>query len=272
MSRRLLAMPVVLLLVACGPESKKKPALLVDEPVQQYEMGIGFLRQGRPDRALPYLEMASATEPQNPLYAYGVGLALLGMKDYRRAEAAFLQVLDIDPFLTDAHNNLGIIYGELGDKQRARAQFERVLTDRRYPTPEVARYNLGALLLDAGSYQQAADHLGAAAELKPDNAEWRLRYALALSGLERWSGAAAEGARAAARRGRGAVPARARLPAAERPGRGPAVLRAGAGAGSGDGVGHGGGQAARVARRELRERASGGVARAARARGVSVGG
>ena len=69
-----------------------------------------------------------------------------GLVDHRagrllQAQAAYRQILTIDPAHADAHNNLGIALGGLGRPAEAEASFREALRLR--PNYPEAHYNLG---------------------------------------------------------------------------------------------------------------------------------
>jgi tetratricopeptide (TPR) repeat protein len=175
-----------------GKNTGNTPVGTISDPVQLYNIGTEYLRQGRPDRAIPLLEEAVAGQPDSPLIAYVLGLSYYGVRDLDKAEKVFLKLLDGDPFFTDAHNSLGIVYADRGDWARARVQFEQVLGDKRYLTPEVARFNLGRVLLAEGLAAEAVPLLKMSAEAKPLNPLYRFQYGVALEGLGRFEEARKE--------------------------------------------------------------------------------
>lgn len=171
----------------CGGPKRLEPKL--DEGVvdHAYRIGLQYLKQGKPDLALAEFEKVVAAEPKNSLYWNVLGLACLGTADYARAGQAFGKVTELNPYFTDAHNNLGIVYSETGDYDRALAEFEKVLADKLYPTPEVARFNIGRIYLLRGDASSALPYLQQANVARPTDADWLLELGCAYEKLGRYT-------------------------------------------------------------------------------------
>jgi Flp pilus assembly protein TadD len=69
----------------------------------------------------------------------------------------------------EAHYNLGIALGQMGDVERAAEQFRTVL--RLHPDDASAEANLGAALAQMQRYPEAKQHLERALELDPHQAD-----------------------------------------------------------------------------------------------------
>ena len=81
------------------------------------------------------------------------------MGRYPDAERSLRAALEIDPYMTDAHNNLGVVYDKMGDKVRAEESFQAALADHNYPTPEKVHLNLGLLYESQGRREEAITEL-----------------------------------------------------------------------------------------------------------------
>jgi Tfp pilus assembly protein PilF len=75
--------------------------------------------------------------------------------------------LKIDPKFSEAANNLGTAYIELGRYGEACKMFEQVLTDDLYGTPFIAQGNLGWALYKSGNAANGIAHLRTAVQLNP---------------------------------------------------------------------------------------------------------
>ena len=49
------------------------------------------------------------------------------MRDYEKAEAEYLKVIEIDPSFTDGHENLGVIYATRKDYKKAIEIWKKIL-------------------------------------------------------------------------------------------------------------------------------------------------
>ena len=96
---------------------------------------------------------------------------------HAEAEAAFRKALELDPFLGDAHNNLGALYDRMGRQDEAEREFRLAADDPAYPTPEKALLNLGLLYASQGRDEEAIRVLRKAVEI--DRKYYRAHYELA---------------------------------------------------------------------------------------------
>jgi type IV pilus assembly protein PilF len=87
----------------------------------------------------------------------------------RNADAAdaFRRALELDPYLTDAHNFLGVVYTEMGRPEEAEEQFRVALDDPAYPTPENIYLNLALAYAAQGRDDEAIGQLRTAVEINP---------------------------------------------------------------------------------------------------------
>lgn len=84
-----------------------------------------------------------------------LGLMALKTGDTAKALAIFLQAVEIDPMLADAHNNIGTIYHEMGDEESAISAFQAAL--KVDPGYSVAWMNLGNALKKSGRFEEAIE-------------------------------------------------------------------------------------------------------------------
>jgi tetratricopeptide (TPR) repeat protein len=119
------------------------------------------------------------------LFNTGVQAEKAGRLD--EAEKAFLAVLDQGGKKAFVYNNLGIVYRDRGDDQRALAQFrEAVRLDARYAAPRVL---MGSSLLALGRVKEAVVELEAAVKIDPRETAARRELARAYTRAGNLSGA-----------------------------------------------------------------------------------
>jgi len=176
---------LVALLAACGASKKAAETAAEPDPNATFRRGTEHLAKGRPDLAVRELETSVALIPDNPVFSYSLGLAYLGTADYERAAATFHQTLMVDPYFTDAHVALSIVYSELERHDEALREIDVALTDKRFLTPEVAYFNKGKILHALGRPEEAEIFLRRACTKKPDNIDWIVRHATVLEALDR---------------------------------------------------------------------------------------
>lgn len=106
-------------------ESGSVPVLLT--------LGGAYVMAGRHREAIQPLEVARDAEPQNALIWINLGAAYLGNPvlatpdQQLEAIQAFGQAVKLDPAAPSAEYNLGLIYVDRGEKDRAVAAFQKAL-------------------------------------------------------------------------------------------------------------------------------------------------
>lgn len=107
-------------------------------------LGGAYILQGKHRRAIPALEAASRLEPDNAMVWSNLAAAYLGKlplstpEQQERAIAAYERALAIDPQAPNVHYNLGLIYLERNDPERAAICFHAAL--RTDPNDRDAQY------------------------------------------------------------------------------------------------------------------------------------
>jgi len=121
-------------------------ALAPDNAAAAINLGAAYILQGKHDLAVPVLEAAAQLEPDNAMVWVNLAAAYLGKLPFAAAERqnraiqAFERALTLDPTAANVHYNLGLIYLERKDHQRAATHFTAALaTD---PDDRDARYYL----------------------------------------------------------------------------------------------------------------------------------
>lgn len=171
------AVVAALLAPGCGgktPATKPDPKM---DNQQRVRLADSYARAGKMPEALDTLEEAVALEPSNAsLHNYhGQYLFLAGR--FGLAEEAFRRALVLDPYLTDARNNLGAVLDRVGRRDEAIAEFKKALEDPAYPTPQKVWLNLGMTYATQGRSEEAISAMRQAVELDPKF--YRAHYELA---------------------------------------------------------------------------------------------
>lgn len=127
------------------------------------ELGAGYIRNGRYDRALAKLQKALKFDPNHALAHNYLGVLYSRLDQDDLASKHFKRSLEIDPHSSTAMNNYAIFLCEQGKYDDAQTQFQKVFKNPLY-------------MNRAGSYQSAAF----CADLKGDYAQSEKLYRKAL--------------------------------------------------------------------------------------------
>ncbi|MDR2353136.1 MAG: tetratricopeptide repeat protein [Deltaproteobacteria bacterium] len=146
---------VVTLLAACAP-SRPQPNY---DPVRRLnaviDVGLVAIQTGDYSKALVTLREAEKMAPNNADIKHYIGRVYYLLDDTETAINFYNQALAMDPTKTEIHNNLGIIYMEAKEYDKARAEFQLCIDDLTYGNPNKARYNMGLLEENQGQPDKA---------------------------------------------------------------------------------------------------------------------
>ena len=163
------ALGVCLLLVFCA-SSQKKPSRNPDQdPQYQYEKAMVSVRYGLEDEALKYLNAALSLDP-----AHAASLKLMGTVQFRKnnfteAAAALERYTELQPDDAEAHTSLGITYGQLGQPDRAEAEYQKAIGIDGHPE---AAFGLAKLYYDQNKLEPALETIRTAIEKNPRSAPY----------------------------------------------------------------------------------------------------
>ena len=124
----------------------------------------------------------AAALPPQVVEVFNQGVQALNAGQLDAAEKTFLRVLKEGGKVAFVYNNLGIVYQQRGDRERALAQFrEAIRLQPDYAAPHVL---MGSILLAMGKFPEAARELETAVKLQPKDPLVRLQLAKAYRGAE----------------------------------------------------------------------------------------
>lgn len=178
-----LLVAVALALAGCAtkPAAPSQPPPPDPTPIKQQEatpqqraqikteLAAGYYQRGQMDVALEELGNAKALDPTYPkIYdIYGLVYAMLGER--AKAEENFRQGLALAPNDSDIRENWGAYLCATGREREALPEFEQVLKDPLYKTPEVALINAGKCSAALGENRNAEEYLRRALGVSPGN-------------------------------------------------------------------------------------------------------
>lgn len=149
-----------------GPDTKK------DDPTQtadwHYRMGAGYFESREIPLAIRELTTTVEMNPDHAEAQHLLGFIYMGRRDYAKALHHFNETLRIKPDYAIALNNRGALYLTTERWEEAQADFQKLLENPLYPTPELAHNNLGWSYYQTRQLALALEHLRMAVFLRPE--------------------------------------------------------------------------------------------------------
>lgn len=198
---------VVIGIFATGCTSKEQPQALDEKSAIQYQFAYDTYIKGDLIVALNFALKAEAMVPRNPETLNLLGLIYFQQEKFKEAEEKFKRAAELDPKLSEVHNNLGSLYFATKRYDEALVALDKALENPLYLNPErihnnrglvfealqrndeaIQAYsdsirfadkfylpyqNLGRLYFNTGRYADAKPILEKAAKLCPDCSESR---------------------------------------------------------------------------------------------------
>jgi CRISPR-associated protein Csy1 len=150
-----------------------------------HRLGIIAHQRGELGEAEELLARAVELDPQEPVYAYTLGLVLQDLRDHLGAAASYRDAIRLRPGFAEAWNNLGLALQDAGRLDDARRALEQALRVR--PGYAAAEGNLANVLDALGAElrrrhreREARARFRAAWALRPRRLSTALRSALTL--------------------------------------------------------------------------------------------
>src|SRR5215813_3185685 len=140
---------------------KKADTIAPLDERNRFTMAMSYIKLSRPDWAKPELEKLSSLDPKNALYLYWLARLDYDAQQYNSAIAKLQKVIELDPHMMRAYDNLGLCYDYLGRYDEAIASYNRAvelnrLATRPSPWPHV---NLAISLMAVDKPAEAESHL-----------------------------------------------------------------------------------------------------------------
>jgi type IV pilus assembly protein PilF len=133
------------------------------------ELAAGYYQRGQMDVALEELGNAKMLDPSYPkIYdIYGLVYAMLGER--AKAEENFRHAIALAPDNSEYRENWGAFLCGTGRASEAMPEFEQVLKDPLYKTPEIALINAGKCSVAIGDSRKGEEYLRRALTVSPGN-------------------------------------------------------------------------------------------------------
>jgi tetratricopeptide (TPR) repeat protein len=148
---------------------KKAEAIASLDDQSRFSLAMAYLRLNRPDWGRDELQRLSQGDPQNPLYLYWLAKLDYDAREYTSAISRLRHVIELDPNMMRAHNNLGLCYDSLGQFEEAVQSFTRAIElNRRQEHPSAwPPLNLAVSLISLNRLDEAAARLHEALSYNP---------------------------------------------------------------------------------------------------------
>ena len=106
---------------------KKAETIASLDDQSRFSLAMAYLRLNRPDWGRDELQRLSQGDPQNPLYLYWLAKLDYDARAYTAAISRLRRVIELDPNMMRAYNNLGLCYDSLGQFDEAIQSFTRAI-------------------------------------------------------------------------------------------------------------------------------------------------
>jgi len=133
---------------------------------ETFNLALKNHRENKTDIAQEFYNQVLKIDPNHSPALNNLGVIFINLKEYQRAKDCFEKSIKINPNYIDAHYNLSNIFKDLGELQRAKYCYEKTIEID--PNHVKAHNNLGVIFQGLGELQRAKDCFEKAIELKPN--------------------------------------------------------------------------------------------------------
>jgi len=174
-------------LISCVSTQEKIQRQREKDPQYQYNLGIFYINNGQPDKALEHLNKSLSLDPDNTLTLIGLGLAHTLKRNLEESERYYKKALSLDPTIAEAHNYLGSVYQEMGYLDKAEQEFLIAAQTENYHSRELPYYNLARLYLIKEEKEKAYEYIKKSIEINNNLAMSLNLYAVICEEFERYT-------------------------------------------------------------------------------------
>ncbi len=147
-------LPILLLAFLLTPAQAADQTSAVDAETR-FNSALQHLREGRAEMAVEEMKAAIKDDPKNPYFHKGLGMAYMQRREPGKAVDSLRKALELNPYYTDARNDLGLALLLSGQRAEGKAEFLAAFNDPTYNSPEVAARNLGQANFEDKKYDEA---------------------------------------------------------------------------------------------------------------------
>lgn len=124
----------------------------------RFTLAMAYLKLNQPSWAIPELKKLAQEQPENALYIYWLGRIDYDAQKYDQAVIKLRKVVELDPKMMRAHDNLGLTYEHLSDNEAAVKSYRTAIElNRQQVNPSPWPFlNLAILLIGKNELSEAA--------------------------------------------------------------------------------------------------------------------
>jgi type IV pilus assembly protein PilF len=147
--------------------TEPRPSSDEEAAIANLNLGVGYLRQGRPDAAVEALERAADLNPRNADAHSALALAYDQLREPERAEDHHRRATQLDVNNAAAQNSYAVFLCRQNRWTEAERFFQRAAENPRYATPAAALTNAGNCARDSNDIEKAEQNYRAALAIDP---------------------------------------------------------------------------------------------------------
>ncbi len=132
------------------------------------DMGRSLVQDGKPREGLVYLLEAEKLDPSDPELQHQLALTYQVLNEYNLSLKHFKKAISLKSKFPEAYNNLGVLYSQQKQWDKALDCFEKAIADILYNTPHFAYHNMGTVYFNKGDHSKAIEYYEKAIRLAPD--------------------------------------------------------------------------------------------------------
>jgi len=118
-------------------------------------MGVAFLSEGKLQEAFVRLQKTLQLDPVNKDALFNLGFIYMQFEEFEKARSLFSRALTLDPNFSDAQTYVGITCIKMRHWQEAEEPLKKALSNVLYRFPDKAYYYLGIAYYRLGQFDNA---------------------------------------------------------------------------------------------------------------------
>jgi len=162
-----------------------------DRAKAKKELGVSMIQGGNLQGGLKELIQAGKLDPSDAGIQNSIGWAYQNAREFDKAVIHFQRAMALRPDFSEAQNNLGKIFADMGRWEQAISLFEKAANNFEYESRHKAYENLGTVYFFQKKYDMAIMYYKKALGLEPRYSPAYENMGLAYERLKQWNRAIA---------------------------------------------------------------------------------